>query len=108
MIHLLTYHALTLVLILMFFILLPQNEISKLTSESPDTHCDLDLILCSLLKQCTYALLPTITTTINLSISLQVFPDQLKCSSAYPLPLKPSCDTNDPSNCTLFLPFLPL
>jgi hypothetical protein len=31
-------------------------EVSKLISESPDTHCDLDPILSTLLKMCTSAL----------------------------------------------------
>jgi hypothetical protein len=48
-------------------------EVSKLISESSDTHCDLDPILSTLLKKCTSALLPTITTIINLSLASGVF-----------------------------------
>jgi hypothetical protein len=59
-------------------------EISKLISESPDTHCS--------------ALLPTITTIINLSIASGVFPDQFKSSSVHPLLKKSNSDKNELSN----------
>jgi hypothetical protein len=73
-------------------------EVSKLISESPDTHCDLDPIPSTLLKKCTSALLPTITTIINLSLASGVFPDQFKCSSVYPLLKKSNSDKNELSN----------
>jgi hypothetical protein len=43
----LIYHALTFLLVLMSFF---QQPLSKLISESPDTHCDLDPIPSTLLK----------------------------------------------------------
>jgi hypothetical protein len=45
------------------------EHVSKLNSESPDIHCDLDLSNSYYsAKKCTCALLPTITTIINLSV----------------------------------------
>ena len=73
-------------------------EISQLISESPDTHCDLDPIPSTLLKKCTFALLPTITTIINLSLASGIFPDQFKSSSVHPLLKKSNSDKNDLSN----------
>jgi len=51
------------------------DEVSKLLSQPPDTNCDLDPILTSLLKQCSHILLHTITNVINLSLSTGIFPD---------------------------------
>ena len=73
-------------------------EVSKLISESPDTHCDLDPIPSTLLKKCTSALLPTITTIINLSLASAVFPDQFKSSFVHPLLKKSNSDKNELSN----------
>ena len=73
-------------------------EVSKLINESPDTHCDLDPIPSTLLKKCTFALLPTITTIINLSLASGVFPDQFKSSSVHPLLKKSNSDKNELSN----------
>ena len=61
------------------------DEISKLISQSPETHCDLDPIPSTLLKKCMSALLPTITKIINLSLASGVFLDQFKSSSVHPL-----------------------
>ena len=52
----------------------------------------------SLLKKCKFALLPTITNLINLSLALGVFPDQFKSCSVHPLLKKPNCDKDDLSN----------
>jgi len=45
------------------------TEISKHINESSDTYCDLDPFLSSLPKNCSSALLPTITNIINLSLA---------------------------------------
>ena len=74
------------------------DEISKLISESPDTHCELDPIPSTLLKKCMFALLPTITKIINLSLASGVFPDQFKSSSVHPLIKKPNLDKDELSN----------
>ena len=74
------------------------DEISKLISQSPDTHCDLDPIPSTLLKECMSALLPTITNIINLSLASGVFPDQFKSSSVHPLIKKQNLDKDELSN----------
>jgi hypothetical protein len=82
-------------------------EGSKLISESPDTHCDLDPS--TLLKEFTSALLPIIVTIINLSVASEVFPVQFKSSSVHPLLKKSNSDKNELSNYHLphiFLSFL--
>lgn len=58
---------------------------SNIISQSSNTFCDLDPIPTSLLKQCLSALLPTLTTMINISLSTGVFPDQFKACSVIPL-----------------------
>ena len=60
--------------------------------------CDLDPIPSTLLKKCKFALFPTITNIINLSLALGVFPDQFKSCSVHPLLKKPNCDKDDLSN----------
>jgi Reverse transcriptase (RNA-dependent DNA polymerase) len=67
-------------------------------SESPDAHCDLDPIPSTLLKKCISALLPTITTIINISLASGVFPDQFKSSSVHPPLKKSNSDKNELSN----------
>jgi hypothetical protein len=49
-------------------------------------------------KECKFAVLPTITNIINLSLALGVFPDQFKSCSVHPLLKKPNCDEDDLSN----------
>ena len=72
---------------------------SKLISESPDTHCDLDPSYSYYsAKKCTCALLPTITTIINLSLASGVLPDEFKSSSVHPLLKKSNSDKNELSN----------
>ena len=78
-----------------FFMPASVDEISKLIDESNDTYCDLDHIPYSHLKKCKFALLPTITNIINLSL---VFPDQFKFCSVHPLLKKPNCDKDDLCN----------
>jgi Reverse transcriptase (RNA-dependent DNA polymerase) len=57
---------------------------SKLISESPDTHCGLDPSYSYYsAKKCTCALLPTITTIINLSLASGVLSDEFKSSSVH-------------------------
>jgi hypothetical protein len=72
-------------------------EVSKLVSESPDTHCDLDPMPSTLLKKCTSALLPTIKTIINLSLASGFSPDQFKSRSVHPF-FKFNSDKNELSN----------
>ena len=74
------------------------EDVSNLLSQSPDTNCDLDPIPTSLLKQCSHALLPTITNIINLSLSTGVFPDQFKSCSVHPHLKKANLDKEDLSN----------
>jgi hypothetical protein len=64
----------------------------------PDTHCDIDPITSTPLKKCTSALLPTITTIINLSLDSGVFPDQFKSSSVHPPLKKYNSDKNELSH----------
>jgi hypothetical protein len=86
-------------------------DVSKLISESPDTHCDLDpSYSCYSAKKCTFALLPTITTIIDLSVASGVL---LMSSNLvlYTLFLKKSnSDKNElskyqPISCPNFFPF---
>jgi hypothetical protein len=74
------------------------EEISKLISESSDTYCELDPIPTSLLKQCSSALLPTITNIINLSLSTGVFPDLFKSSLVLPHLKKHNLDSEELGN----------
>jgi len=62
-----------------------EEEVSKIISLSSNTFCDLDPIPTSLLKQCLSALLPTLATVVNMSLSTGVFPDQFKACSVLPL-----------------------
>jgi hypothetical protein len=72
---------------------------SKLISESPDTHRDLDPSYSYYYaKKCTYARLPTIITIINLSLASGVLPDEFKSSSVQSL-LKKS--NSDKMNCQI-------
>jgi len=59
--------------------------VSNIGSHSSNSFSDLDPIPTSLLKQCLFALLPTLTNTINLSLVSGTFPDQFKSCSAIPL-----------------------
>ena len=81
-----------------FFSHVTEDEVSKLISQSSDTFCDLDPIPTSLLKECLSALLPTLTTMINLSLSTGFFPDQFKACSVIPLLKKYNLDREDLSN----------
>jgi hypothetical protein len=70
--------------------------VSKLISESPGTHCDLDPGYSYYsAKKCTCALLPTITTIINLSHASGVLPDEFKSSSVHLLLKKSNSDKNE-------------
>ena len=53
-----------------------EEEVSNIISQSSNTFCDLDPIPTSLLKQCLSALLPTLTTMINISLSTGVYAEQ--------------------------------
>ena len=83
---------------LSFFTPATIDEVSNLLFQSPDTNCDLDPIPTSLLKQCSSALLPTITKIINLSLSTGIFPDQFKSCSVHPHLKKPNLDKEDLTN----------
>ena len=73
-------------------------DVSKLISESPDTHCDLDPSYSYYsAKKCTCALLPTVTI-INLSLASGVLPDEFKSSYVHPLLKKSNSDKNELSN----------
>jgi hypothetical protein len=72
--------------------------VTKLISESPDIHCDLDPSPSTLLKKCTPALLPTITTIINISLVSGVFPDQFKSSCIILFLKSLNSDGNELSN----------
>jgi hypothetical protein len=69
-----------------FFTPASVDEISKLIDE----FNDLDPIPSPLLKQCTFALIPTVTNIINLSLAFGVFPDQFQSCSVHPLLKKPN------------------
>ena len=84
--------------ILSSFSSVSEDEVSKIISQSSNTFCDLDPIPTSLLKQCISALLPTLTTIINLSLSTGTFPDQFKACSVSPLLKKYNLDKEDLSN----------
>ena len=75
-----------------------EEEVSKIISQSSNTFCDLDPIPTSLLKQCLSALLTTLTTMVNMSLSTGVFPDQFKACSVLPLLKKYNLDREDLSN----------
>ena len=75
-----------------------EEEVSNIISQSSNTFCDLDPIPTSLLKQCLSALLITLTTMINLSLSTGVFPDLFKACSVIPLLEKYNLDREDLSN----------
>jgi hypothetical protein len=51
------------------------DEISNLIDASNETYCDLDPIPFSLLTNCKFALMSTITNIISLSLAFGVFPD---------------------------------
>jgi len=74
------------------------DEVSKLLSQSPDTNCDLDPILTSLLKQCSHILLPTITNINNLFLCTGIFPDQFKNCSVHPHLKKSNLEKDDLGN----------
>jgi len=76
------------------FTFVTTDKVSKLLSQSPDTNCDLDPILTSLLKQCSHILLPTNTNIINLSLSTGIF-QKLFCTS---LSKKSNLDKDDLGN----------
>jgi len=67
------------------------DEVYKLHSQSPDTACDVDPVPTSLLKQCSYILLSTITNIISTGI----FPDQFKNCSVHPDLKKSNLDKDD-------------
>ena len=54
------------------------EKVSKLTYLSADTFCELDHIHISLLKNCLFILLPTLTKIINLSLYSDIFSGQFK------------------------------
>jgi Reverse transcriptase (RNA-dependent DNA polymerase) len=72
--------------------------VSKLISQSPDTHCDLDPSYSYYsAKKSSCVLLTTITvyTIINLSLASGVLPDEFKSSSVQPLLKKSNADKNE-------------
>src|SRR5258706_385535 len=80
------------------FTCVTHEEIAKLISLSPDTYCDLDPIPTSLLKQCAYVLIPTITKIINLSLATGIFPAHFKSSLILPHLKKSTLDKEDLTN----------
>jgi len=78
--------------------LVSEDEVSKIISHSSNSFSDLDPIPTSLLKLCLSALLPTLTTIINLSLTFGTFPDQFKSCSVIPLLKKYNLDKEDLSN----------
>jgi len=68
------------------------NEVTRLSSQSPDTNCDLDTIPTSF---CSHIPLPTITNIINKSLSTGIFPDQFKKCSVHPHHKKSNLEIDD-------------
>jgi len=75
-----------------------EDEVSKIISHSSNSFSDLDPIPASLLKQCLFTLLPTLTNILNLSLVSGTFPDQLKSFSVILLLKKYNLDKEDLSN----------
>jgi len=76
------------------------GDISKIIQKCPNKSCSLDCISTSLLKQdlILQAVLPTLTTLINTSLSSGVFPDSLKRAQVTPLLKKTGLDVSSFAN----------
>ena len=69
-----------------------QKDVKEFAYKSLSKSCCLDPLPASLLKHCFPVLLPTITRTVNLSLTTGFMPDALKIASLSPTLNKPSAD----------------
>ena len=83
-----------------------ESEISNILFNCPNKQCDSDPIPTWLLKECSALLVPTITKTniVNLSLSSGNFHHTLKESVISPLLKKPTLDKDELSNYTAQFP----
>jgi hypothetical protein len=84
--------------ILSEFSTVSQAEVRKAILSSSNSTCMLDIIPTSLVKSCLDALLPAITTLLNLSISESTVPDDFKTAIVTPLIKKHSLPKDDLSS----------
>ena len=69
-----------------------QKDVKEFAYKSLSKSCCLDPLPASLLKHCFPVLLPTITRTVNLSLTTGFMPDALKIASLSPTLKKPTAD----------------
>ena len=69
-----------------------QDAVARLILDSPTKSCPLDPIPTHLLKRVLPALLPSITSIVNMSIASGVFPETMKHAIVLPTIKKPSLD----------------
>ena len=75
-----------------------EDEVLRIVSSSPPKSCDLDPIPTPLLKGCTSALIPAMTTIINNSLQSGEVPDILKVAQVYPVLKKANLDPENMNN----------
>ncbi len=80
------------------FKLLSQAEVLELVKGSPIKACPLDPVPASLFKACLPALLPTLTSIVNLSLQSGVIPASLKAAQLSPIIKKANLDPESLSN----------
>ena len=71
------------------------NEVHNIIAKSPTKLCKLDAIPTSLMKKCSHAIVPVLTSIINKSMETGVVPEILKVANVRPLIKKKSLDSND-------------
>jgi Reverse transcriptase (RNA-dependent DNA polymerase)/Endonuclease-reverse transcriptase len=74
------------------------DEVRRIILSLPDSSCSLDIIPTFLLKSCLDALLPPITTFLNLCLAESKFPSLLKHAMITPLLKKSNLPSDDLSN----------
>ena len=68
------------------------DTLEKLVLRAPTKSCLLDPVPTNILKDCLDELLPILSTTINLSLEIRIFPDVWKESVITPLLKKQGID----------------
>ena len=75
-----------------------EDEVQRIVSSSPAKSCDLDPIPTPLLKVCTSAIIPIVTTIINNSLQSGEVPDILKVAQVHPVLKKANLDPENMNN----------
>ena len=74
------------------------NEVRKLLASIPCKTSPLDVLPCSLLKDCSDVFAPVIARLANMSLQAGTFPARFKLAQVLPLPKKAGLDRSSPVN----------